>query len=181
MAQSVELVLEAPIEAAIRSEWDRLADAGLPSLQRSSAGPEHRPHITLFAADAIPAEIDAALPDLFARLDLTVRIGPLMVFGRRPGQLILVRAVAGSAGLMELQARTAELCRADPVGQFGAGLWFPHVTYARRMYSEQIGHAVRVIGADPNYLARVRHCRRWDGSRRTVRWLTQEPPRANFP
>jgi 2'-5' RNA ligase len=179
MAQSVELILEAAIEEAIRSEWQRLAAAGLPSLERTSAGSEHRPHITLFAADAIPAEIDAALPELFARLDLTVRIGPMMVFGRRPGQLIMVRAVAGSPALLELQARTAALCRADPMGQFGAGLWFPHVTYARRMYHEQIGEAVRAIGADPNYLARVRHCRRWDGSRRTVRWLTQEPPRTN--
>ena len=175
MAQSVELILEAPIEAAIRGEWDRLAAAGLPSLQRTSAGPEHRPHITLFAADAISPEIDVALPEVFVGLDLTIRIGPLMVFGRRPGQLILVRAVAASRPLLELQARTAALCRADPVGQFGAGLWFPHITYARRMYHDQIGQAVRVVGADPNYLARVRHCRRWDGSRRTVRWLTQEP------
>jgi 2'-5' RNA ligase len=173
MAQSVELIVDPAAEDALGAQWDRLAATGLPSARGASRSPAQRPHITLYAADAIPPEIDHELPSLFADLDLTVRIGPLMVFGRRADRLILVRAVAGSAELLELQARVARLCAADPSGQFGAGRWLPHVTLARRMSHDQIGAAVRVIGADADLRATVRHCRRWDGARRTVRWLTE--------
>jgi 2'-5' RNA ligase len=173
MAQSVELIVDPAAEAALRAQWDRLAAAGLPSARGASPSPEQRPHITLYAADAIPPEVDDALPSLFTDLDLTVRIGPLMVFGRRADRLILVRAVAGSAELVELQTRTARLCSADPSGQFGAGRWLPHVTLARRMSHDQLGAAVQAIGADADLRATVRHCRRWDGARRTVSWLTE--------
>ena len=99
MAQSVELIVDPAAEAALRAQWDRLAGTGLPSARGAGPSHEQRPHITLYAADAIPPEVDDELPSLFTDLDLTVRIGPLMVFGRRADRLILVRAVAGSAEL----------------------------------------------------------------------------------
>jgi 2'-5' RNA ligase len=173
MAQSVELIVDPLSEAALRAQAERLAAAGLPSVRGTTSSPAQRPHITLYAAEAIAPEVDAELPSLFSGLDLTVRIGPLMVFGRRADRLILVRAVAGSTELLQLQARTARLCAADPTGQFGTGRWLPHVTLARRMSHDQLGAAVRAVGADADLRATARHCRRWDGTRRTVRWLTE--------
>jgi 2'-5' RNA ligase len=173
VAQSVELIVDPAAEAALRAQRERLSAAGLLSARSATSNPEQRPHITLYAADAIRPEVDEELPSLFTHLDLTVRIGPLMVFGRHADRLILVRAVAASPGLLDLQARTAQVCAADPAGQFGSGRWLPHVTLARRLSHDQLGPAVRAVGADADLRAAVRHCRRWDGARRTVRWLTE--------
>ncbi len=174
MAQSVELIFDPATENALRVQWDRLAGAGLPSSWRPQPDPHHRPHLTLYAAEAISAEAEERLPTLFAELDLTLRIGGLTIFGPRHGQVILVRLVVPSAELLVLQSRTATLCGANTRGQFGAGGWTPHVTLARRMRVDQVGAAIGVLGESAAELTGVvRHCRRWDGERRTVRWLSQ--------
>jgi 2'-5' RNA ligase len=176
MAQSVELIFDPATEAALRDHWDRLADNGLPSSRRADPDPDHRPHLTLYAADRIAAAADARLPDLFGDLDLPVRIGALMIFGPRRGQVILVRQVIPSAELLSLQQQVANVCRADRRGQFAAGHWSPHVTLARRMGLHQLGAAVEVLGGSAAELTGVvRHCRRWDGARRKVLWSTESP------
>jgi 2'-5' RNA ligase len=173
VAQSVELIFDPATENALRVQWDRLADAGLPSCRRSQPDPHNRPHLTLYAAEKIPVEAEERLPALFAELDLSLRIGGLMIFGPRHGQVILVRLVVPSTDLLVLQSQTAQLCGADALGQFGAGAWTPHITLARRMGVDQLGAAIDVLGDSAAELAGVvRHCRRWDGQRRTVRWLT---------
>lgn len=57
MTQSVELLLGDQAEAAVRQQWNLLADAGLASERRAPStvrGSEHhRPHLTVFAADEI--------------------------------------------------------------------------------------------------------------------------------
>ncbi len=173
MAQSVELLFDPATEAALRDNWDRLADNGLPSSRHAQPDPDHRPHLTLYAADRIAATADAQLPELFGELDLTARIGALMIFGPRRGQVILVRQVVPSAELLDLQQQTARVCRADPRGQFGAGHWSPHVTLARRMYVDQLDAAVKVLGRSTELTGVIQHCRRWDGARRTVLWSTE--------
>ena len=176
MAQSVELIFDLATEAALRVNWDRLADNGLPSARHVRPDPDHRPHLTLYAADRIAAEADARLPELFGDLDLPVRIGALMIFGPRRGQVILVRQVIPSVDLLTLQQQVASVCRADPRGQFGAGNWSPHITLARRMGLNQLGAAVEMLGRSAAELTGVvRHCRRWDGARRTVLWSTEPP------
>jgi 2'-5' RNA ligase len=172
VAQSVELIFDPVTEDALRLQWDRLADAGLKSSRRSHPDPHHRPHLTLFAAETISAEADERLPALFVDLHLTLRIGSLMIFGPRHGHVILVRSVVPSTELLVLQTRTAQLCGADAAGQFGAGGWTPHVTLARRMGLDQVRMAIDLLGDSATELSGVvRHCRRWDGQRRTVRWL----------
>jgi 2'-5' RNA ligase len=174
VAQSVELIFDPVTENALRQQWDRLADAGLPSSRRSQPDPHNRPHLTLYAAETISAEADERLPQLFEGLHLTLRIGSLMIFGPRHGQVILVRSVVPSAELLALQARTTQLCGADAAGQFGAGGWTPHVTLARRMALDQLRMAIDLVGDSAAELPSVvRRCRRWDGQRRTVRWLTE--------
>ena|SRR5215211_3775694 len=173
MAQSVELIFDPATEAALRNNWDRLADNGLPSSRHVHPDPDHRPHLTLYAADRISSAADNRLPELFAELNLPVRVGALMIFGPRRGQVILVRQVVPSADLLALQQQTAKVCHADPRGQFGAGRWSPHVTLARRMRLDQLGPAVEVLDRSAVELTGVvRHCRRWDGTRHAVLWST---------
>src|SRR4029453_517258 len=146
MAQSVELTLDTSAEATLVAQWDRLAAAGLANPKRPEAHGHHLPHITLYAADAISEEAESVLPEMVAGIDLKVHIGALMIFGPRKGECILVRHVAASVELLELQQRVAQACEADPAGQFGPGRWSPHVTLARRVSSDHVGKAASVLG-----------------------------------
>ncbi len=47
-------------------------------------------------------------------------IGAVLIFGPRHGRSILVRSVVPSEALLRLQARVAELCGAEPEGQFSS-------------------------------------------------------------
>ncbi len=174
MAQSVELLLDPGADHAIRRQWDVLAQAGLPSERRPEPSGSHRPHVTLYAGDRIAPAAEEALPELFTGLDLNLVIGALVIFGPRRDRCVLVRSVAATRGLLRLQQQVAELCRAEPGGQFAAGRWTPHVTLARRVPTEQLGAAVRVLG-ETSIAARACTARRWDGTAR-VEWSLTEPP-----
>ena len=169
MAQSVELLLDNEADAVIRAQWAALAAAGLPSEQRSPSDLFHRPHVTLYAADNISPEADCGLPALLPGLDLPIMIGAVLIFGPRHGRSILVRTVVPSEALLRLQARVAELCGADPEGQFSSGRWSPHVTVARRMPTDQLGRALDVLGSRTTS-ARITGVRRWDGNVKRA-WL----------
>jgi hypothetical protein len=190
MADSVELTLDTAADEELRAQWRRLAAAGLPSAQRSrptdgSAPPpaggrstvgdeHHRPHLTLFAAHAMPDGADERLTAEFAgkRVDLALRVGSLMIFGPRRGHCILVRAVVPSAGLLALQQRVLAAVGEDPLGQFGDGRWTPHLTLARRIEVGRLGDAVAVLGPERTVTSYGVRMRRWDGTRRAAWWLT---------
>lgn len=172
MTQSVELLLDAESEATVRVEWARLAEAGQPTEQRVVPSPSHRPHVTLWAGPAIAAEVDAELPTLVAGIDLPVRLGSLLLFGPRRGQLVVVRQVVTSAALLELQARVAQRCGTEPDSHFAPGAWTPHVTIARRVPVEGLGALVTALGEVPDLDAVVRRCRRWDGDAKVTWDLT---------
>ncbi|GAA3560851.1 2'-5' RNA ligase family protein [Microlunatus spumicola] len=163
MTQSVELLLDEASEAVVLGEWARLAEAGLPTEQRIVPSPTHRPHVTLWAGPAIPADVDATLPAVVAGLDLPLLLGSLLVFGPRRGQVVLVRQVVASAALLDLQARVATLCGTQADSHFAAGRWSPHVTVARRVAVDQLGAVIGTLGAVPDVSATSRVCRRWDG------------------
>ena len=163
MTQSVELLLDDAADAEIRSQWDRLGDAGLPTSRRTRPSPSHAPHITLWAGDTIDRDDDAALPALLAGLDLELVVGSVMLFGPRRGGYVLVRAVVASAGLLDLQQRLVRALRTPAYWGFEADRWSPHVTLARRVTSEQVGPSLTVLaGSRPELLTRVRQVRRWD-------------------
>ena len=69
MAQSVELTLDAAAEAALVAQWDRLAAAGLARPRRPQPHGQHLPHVTLYAADAIPEAAECALPKIVAGIE----------------------------------------------------------------------------------------------------------------
>ena len=165
MTQSVELTLDEDADTAVRSQWGRLAAAGLPTEQRAQPSSSHRPHVTLFAADALAAEADARLPGLFDGLDLELRLGGVLLFGPRRGSYVLARQVVVSPPLLALQTAVAAVCGADPDGQFAPGRWTPHVTLARRMPQDQVADVLAALGGVPDLLATSRGCRRWDSER----------------
>jgi len=172
VTQSVELTLDVAADEVIAGQWSDLSAAGLPSSQRLEPSATHRPHVTLFAGDVLSPEADAGLPALVTALDLPLRVGAVLLFGPRRGQFVLARQVVVSAELLDLQATIAATCGASPHGQFGPGLWTPHVTLAPRVRSAQLGPALDVLGAMDEIEARVTQCRRWDSERRTAWWLT---------
>jgi 2'-5' RNA ligase len=173
VAQSVELTLDPSAEAAVVAQWDRLAAAGVTRRQRPEPSGNHVPHITLYAADAIPEAVEPVLRELVVGLDLSVRVGAVMIFGPRNGRCILVRHVTASLELLELQQRVAQACGAEPDGQFGPGHWSPHVTLARGVAVDQLGVAATALARPrTDLVAKVRRCRRWDGKRRIAWWLT---------
>lgn len=172
MAQSVELTFDPAADAVFTAEWRRLGEAGLPSAERPQPNQHHRPHLTLFAGQAIPPESEAQLAGLVEGLELTVRVGAVLLFGPRRGAYVLVRQVVPSAELIELQRRVAEVSGANRLGQFGPGRWSPHVTLARRIRGEQLPAALTVLDRDDEVEARITQCRRWDGDAKTAWWLT---------
>ena len=174
MAQSVELTFDGLVDLVITDQWHRLAAAGLPSAERPQPSEHHRPHLTLFAGDHISAAAEAELPGLVAGLDVTIRIGSVLLFGPRRQTYVLVRQVVPSVELLTLQQVVAEVCGASRHGQFGPGHWSPHVTLARRIAAPQVGPALVELGAVEEVSTSVRDCRRWDGDARVAWWLTRQ-------
>lgn len=145
MTQSVELLLDPYAEAAVLSEWQALHEAGLPSEVRSRPSASHRPHLTLFAADQLPAAAEEALSVLVSGLVLDLQLGALTLFGPRRDQLVLVHAVVASMALLQLQQAVAAACEAETDSYFAPGRWTPHVTLARRMSVAELPAALRLL------------------------------------
>lgn len=170
MTQSVELILDPPADAAVRAEWQALAQAGLPTAERREPSPSHRPHITLVAVDVLSEQAEQALPSLLAGLELTVQVGNVTLFGPRGGRYVLARSVIATAALLDLQRQVAQLAEISPLGLFGPGRWTPHLTLARRVRPDQVAASLAVLGAADGVATRITGCRRWDSDGRRD-WL----------
>ncbi|WP_446723936.1 2'-5' RNA ligase family protein, partial [Microbacterium sp. CPCC 204701] len=102
MVFSVELLLDEAAERAVRDDWARLIDAGLPSSGRHLA-PTNRPHVTIAVRD--DPRLDA-LDGLAAALPLRVELSGLLVFGGAT-RAVLTRHVVASAALLEFHREVA--------------------------------------------------------------------------
>ncbi|WP_242430893.1 MULTISPECIES: 2'-5' RNA ligase family protein [Rhodococcus] len=172
MVQSVELLLDPVSESAVRAQWQLLADAGLPS-QASHHSPSNRPHITLFVAREIPAEVDELLVRRFSAPDFEVRLGGYVVFGGK--QMVLARSVVPSRALLHLHREIAESTVGSTAlpAHVEPGAWTPHVTLARRVEPARLGEAIALLGTDVIH-GRSGGIRRWDGEQKTE-WLLTPP------
>ena len=208
VGHSVECLLDPGLDGAVRAEWDALADAGLrprerPPWRRAASGepvhegpvhegpvheesmPARRPHITLTWATAYGEDGERDLPGLVlagAGLPVAIRLGGLVVFGRRP-RFVLARAVVPSKDLLDLHERVATRLRDSPGFSATArpAAWTPHVTLARLRSAEQLAAAIELLSAGPGARAgSVVAVRRWDGYNRRE-WLVAgaapHPPR----
>jgi hypothetical protein len=173
MAHSIELLLDEHGDAAIRTAWHRLSDAGLPS-QLQVKSTTNRPHITLLAADRIAPDVDDELAQLRLRFPLPVVVGALLVFGG--GRLTLARLIVASADLLALHCEVYDRCLPhvpqQPFAHSAPGHWTPHATLGRRFTADQVGQALAVLdGLSGDISARVVGLRRWDGGARVERML----------
>nr|WP_296773375.1 2'-5' RNA ligase family protein [Rhodococcus sp. (in: high G+C Gram-positive bacteria)] len=162
MVQSLELLLDDTLDAAVRREWQLLLDADLPSQGRHT-GASNRPHITLAVADEMDV-FDTRIDDEYLRVGMPIRLGAFVVF--RGKHATLARLVVPSRQLVDLQARASELVGdADGSRSHTApGKWTPHVTIARRLTRVELAEALlRLDSVQPDLVGTTSGLRRWDG------------------
>lgn len=156
---SIELLLDAASEAAIRADWQRLADAGLSSLAAHTS-PSNRPHITLLARPSLHALRGA---DVAARLPIPVRLGAPVLFGDGDRR-VLARLVVPTAELLALHRRVhaAAGTSESDAAHTAPDAWTPHVTLARRMRLDALRQALDSLG--PAVDGEAVSLRRWDSA-----------------
>lgn len=159
MVQSVELLLEAGLDGAVRHQWNALSEEGLPS-QNRHRGASNRPHVTVAVASSMPVALDNGDAVCFDPFD--IRLGGLVVFGGRT--ITVARLVVPSTELLDLHARMHEAVGEHSLDHLDPGRWTPHVTLARRLTPEQAGAAVRLFSGDlDDLVGSAVALRRWDG------------------
>ncbi len=172
MVQSVEALLDADLDAAVRRQWRALADAGLPSQARHT-GATNAPHVTLAVADALDDRVEAALPDAVSALPLPVLLGAPLVFGRG-GRRVLVRLVVPSRALLALHAEVADVVAGSPgvPANVTPDRWTPHVTLACALPTAALPAALDAIAGvgPPDDAGSLTAARRWDGDAKRA-WL----------
>ncbi|MEV8550604.1 2'-5' RNA ligase family protein [Streptomyces glaucescens] len=131
--RTVELLLDAAAELAVREAWRRLADAGLPSLARHRS-PTNSPHVTLATCPELTAPIRWELAEVAAALPLPVRCAGVVRF-ERPAS-VLAWALDRDRALAGLQRRVWEAVASDsPPGSLNPlhepDRWVPHITLGR--------------------------------------------------
>ena len=165
MVQSVELLLDARLEAAVRDEWRALVEAGVTRELRRGGEPAV-PHVTVGVAASIPPDVEDALRAIDHGVGLELRLGGLLLLGG--GSSVLVRLVVPSARLLGLQATVWNALRDCPgvPDTMASGRWTPHVTLARQISPSDLSTVVRLLGARTSAEGSVAGMRRWDGDAR---------------
>jgi 2'-5' RNA ligase len=170
VVQSVELLLDAATDAAVRAQWSRLAAAELPSQARHPQ-PSNRPHVTLSVALAIPPDVDEELPEALEGLPVPLRLGGLVVFGGSRRR-VLARLVVPSGPLLAVHASVHRRTSCCPglVDLTRPGRWTPHVTLARGLDDRMVARALTALGTVPDAAGTAVTARRWDGDAKRE-WL----------
>ncbi|MFC8502405.1 2'-5' RNA ligase family protein [Pedococcus sp. NPDC057267] len=164
--QSVELVLDAATDAAVRGLWQALAQAGLPS-QADHRGPTNAPHVTLAAVPVVTATAEEALASLAARLPLPLELAAPTLLGERRPALVLPVERDGAVDVLHhrvLGALSSPSTADEPP-------WVPHVTLARRLPEDLAPQALALARSLPTPTAGTATAlRRWDPEARRA-WL----------
>ncbi|GAA4193148.1 2'-5' RNA ligase family protein [Microbacterium oryzae] len=162
---SIELLLDASLEAAVRSEWQVLADARLSSLAAHTSA-SNRPHVTLLVREEV-AQRTFAAPVAHLPLPLTLEPPSVFAHGDRG---VLVRRVVVTPELADLHREVhREAGPGDDKPHTRPGEWTPHVTLARRLRLADLDAATAILGAELH--GQAVGMRRWDAGTRTVTLL----------
>lgn len=161
--QSLELVLARADDEAIRVVWQRLSQAGLPSLHdhRSSS---NRPHLTLVTSPVITPDQERQLAAAVSgRLPIRTGWGAVTTFG--PGPYAAARLVRPSPELLALHGELAGILEI-PDGELTApARWTPHVSFAMRVPADQRDAVVACLSEPAPEASAVltwASARRWD-------------------
>jgi 2'-5' RNA ligase len=132
MALAVCLLLDRRSEQQVRGLWQRLEQAGVPSLASHTHG-RHLPHLSLAVLRTYDADKVAAAVENLPSADVTALYFDALGLFRR-GRCWLVPSV--TAGLVRRQEAVVEAVRdtgADLHRHYEPGLWVPHFTIAPRV------------------------------------------------
>lgn len=160
--RSIELVFDDSTDSIIRSDWARMAAAGIPSLAGHTSA-SNRPHITLAAGHDLP--LSGHDGGLWQELPVDVEFSGVQVFAAAAGKYVLARSVVMTGLLFDLH-RTLHEGLPDAVPLTRPGAWTPHVTLARRVPAFQLGNAMELM--DLRLRGQCTEARLWDGTTRTI-------------
>lgn len=167
---SIELLLDAEAEAAIRAEWDALAARGLSSLAGHTSA-SNRPHITLVARIGLPTVDQDALAGIRS---FPIVMGAPLLFGSGDRR-VLARSIVPGMELIGL--RETILAAVGPgadAPHTAPGGWMPHVALARRVRVADLAQALDLIGGDIH--AHARSVRHWEPATALVSPLAELRP-----
>ncbi|MHA7240467.1 2'-5' RNA ligase family protein [Arthrobacter sp. TMS1-12-1] len=162
MADSVELLLDAPSELVLLEDWAALEAAGLPNQSRHRSF-SNAPHVTLAAAGRIDDSHDARLASAAQGDRMELVTGGFLVFPTRR-HYVLARQVVPGTALTGLHRRVwSALDRvADPVPTTVPEAWTPHITLGHGLTADQLAAALGVLRDRSPQRLRAGAVRRWD-------------------
>lgn len=162
---ALELVPDDDGLMAVRRDWQRLRDAGLPS-QLDHPGRTNQAHITVVCAPVLPVDaIDVAQVRLGSLLPVRARAAGLLLLGGE--RLTIARAV----DIDDDVVRRVLAVRVQVPDRQHVG-WLPHVTLARRVDRSDAQRAIEVLGHDDVVLT-LTELRRWDPDAGRVTTIAQ--------
>ena len=142
--QTLDLTFAPEDDAAIRTRWKALQDAGLPSMA-DHKGSSNAPHLTLVSAPVIPKEVVDRAREFFAsELPMQMGVGGLLVLGS--GKYVLADLVLPPLAVHEAVERIHGLL----IGSDATiRPWTPHLTLAKRLTEEQVAAVLVLLGTKP--------------------------------
>jgi hypothetical protein len=162
---ALELVPDDAGQEAVRRDWQRLRDAGLPS-QLDHDTPTNAPHVSVVAAPSLPdAAVDVAQTRLGSLLPIPARAAGLLLLGG--SRVTIARAVdIDDDAVRRVLAVRVQVPDRQHVG------WLPHVTLARRVERSLVQQMVDLLGHD-DVVLNLTELRRWDPEKRFVTTIAQ--------
>jgi 2'-5' RNA ligase len=143
MVAALEMYLDLVASKRVRTLWDAMEDAGIPSL-RELTHRRHKPHVSLIGAAALdPEAVADALAGIIVAPPLRIHLNFVGTF---VGRVLWL----GPVVTPELLAHHATVCGAltaagiafDPL--YRPGEWVPHCTVSMRVPLKQMTDALRL-------------------------------------
>lgn len=150
MAHALEMYFDDQADVSVRSLWQLLTDAGLPSLATRTHR-LHRPHVSLAVAESLASAELAPLRSALKAHQPTPRLYVLGTFPGSEGALFL--GVQASADLLVFHAEVHAALAGEQVEHWPyylPGNWVPHCTLAEGLNKAQAARAFGVLyGYEP--------------------------------
>jgi 2'-5' RNA ligase superfamily len=145
VAHAIEMYFDEPADTAVRRLWQRLADAGLPSMATRTHR-RHRPHVSLVVAESLAdADLAPLRPVLMSRRPAL----SLYFLGTFPGtQGVLVLGVQVTSELLAFHADVHAALAGQPARHWAyylPGNWIPHCALAEGLDRSEAGAAFGLL------------------------------------
>jgi len=145
MAHAIEMYVDDRADAAVRRLWQRLADAGLPSMATRTHR-RHRPHVSLVVAESLTGADVAPLRSMLTSSLPTLSLYTLSTFPGTMGVLFL--GVQVTAELLAFHAGVHAALAGQPIrhwAYYQPGNWIPHCALAEGLDARQAGSAFGLL------------------------------------